>query len=70
MNAHQHFDFRFLFRTGNAIVELQEAEVTDYAWQFADTFTTEPLRGRILTLISQGSACYAHVAPHRDPAEG
>jgi hypothetical protein len=23
LNAHQHFDFRFLFRTGNTIVELQ-----------------------------------------------
>ncbi|MET9041215.1 hypothetical protein [Streptomyces mirabilis] len=44
--------------------------MTDYAWQFADTLTTEPLRGRMLTLISQGFACYAHVAPHRDPAEG
>ncbi|MCX4612758.1 hypothetical protein [Streptomyces mirabilis] len=43
MNARQHFDFRFLFRTGNTIVELQGAEVTDCAWQFADTFTTEPL---------------------------
>lgn len=33
-------------------------------------FYDRTARGRMLTLISQGSACYAHVAPHRDPAEG
>ncbi|WP_405907715.1 NUDIX domain-containing protein [Streptomyces sp. NBC_00828] len=47
-DAHQHFDFRFLFRTDDAAVELQEEEVTDYSWQFADTLTAEPLRSRVL----------------------
>ncbi|MCX4588255.1 NUDIX domain-containing protein [Streptomyces sp. NBC_01549] len=50
-DAHQHFDFRFLFRTGNTAVELQEEEVTNYTWQFADSLTTEPLRSRVLGTI-------------------
>ena len=45
---HLHFDFRFLFRTTADTVELQEEEVTDYTWQFADMLTTEPLRSRVM----------------------
>ncbi|GAA3237413.1 NUDIX hydrolase [Streptomyces lavendulae] len=47
---HQHFDFRFLFRTaiGSDDVALQEEEVSAYSWQFPDTITAEPLRSRIL----------------------
>ncbi|WP_432155514.1 NUDIX hydrolase [Streptomyces sp. bgisy153] len=45
---HLHFDFRFLFRTTADAVELQEEEVTNYSWQFADMLTTEPLRSRIM----------------------
>ncbi|MFF6995648.1 NUDIX hydrolase [Streptomyces sp. NPDC008313] len=41
---HLHFDFRFLLRTTTDAVELQEKEVTNYSWQFADMLTTEPLR--------------------------
>jgi len=52
-DSHQHFDFRFLFRTENTAVELQEEEVTDYTWQFADTLTAEPLRSRVLGAIRE-----------------
>ncbi|MFH9870376.1 NUDIX hydrolase [Streptomyces lydicus] len=45
---HMHFDFRFLFRTTVEAVKLQEEEVTNYSWQFADTLTAEPLRSRVL----------------------
>ncbi|MFF8992352.1 NUDIX hydrolase [Streptomyces sp. NPDC014983] len=45
---HPHFDFRFLFRTTADTVELQEEEVTNYSWQFADMLTTEPLRSRVM----------------------
>ncbi len=44
---HPHFDFRFLFRTSADAVELQEEEVTNYSWQFADMLTAEPLRSRV-----------------------
>ncbi|MEV6165407.1 NUDIX domain-containing protein [Streptomyces sp. NPDC052052] len=46
--AHLHFDFRFLFRTTADAVELQEEEVTNYSWQFADMLTAEPLRSRVM----------------------
>ncbi|MBT2397227.1 NUDIX hydrolase [Streptomyces sp. ISL-100] len=46
--AHQHFDFRYLFRTTVDLVELQEEEVTAYSWQFADMLTAEPLRSRVM----------------------
>ncbi|MER5974648.1 NUDIX domain-containing protein [Streptomyces sp. NPDC002055] len=49
--AHQHFDFRFLFRTTAEEVDLQEEEVTAFSWQFADMLTAEPLRGRALASI-------------------
>ncbi|MGP3990675.1 NUDIX hydrolase [Streptomyces sp. 3N207] len=45
---HLHFDFRFLFRTTADAVELQEEEVTNYSWQFADMLTVEPLRSRVM----------------------
>lgn len=45
---HLHFDFRFLFRTTADAVELQEEEVTNYSWQFADMLTAEPLRSRVM----------------------
>ncbi|BBA97315.1 hypothetical protein RVR_2998 [Actinacidiphila reveromycinica] len=47
---HQHFDFRFLFRTTADVAGLQAEEVLDYSWQFADTITTEPLRSRLPAL--------------------
>ena len=47
---HQHFDFRFLFRTTADVVELQAEEVTDFSWQFADMVVSEPLRSRLLAL--------------------
>ena len=47
-DAHQHFDFRYLFRTTADMVELQEEEVTAYSWQFADMLTAEPLRSRVM----------------------
>ncbi|MEU5267287.1 NUDIX domain-containing protein [Streptomyces hygroscopicus] len=47
-DAHQHFDFRYLFRTTADMVELQEEEVTAYSWQFADMLTAEPLRTRVM----------------------
>jgi 8-oxo-dGTP pyrophosphatase MutT (NUDIX family) len=47
-DAHQHFGFRYLFRTTAGMVELQEEEVTAYSWQFADMLTAEPLRSRVM----------------------
>lgn len=50
---HLHFDFRFLFRTTVDAVELQEEEVTNYSWQFADMLTTEPLRSRVMAAAAR-----------------
>lgn len=47
---HQHFDFRFLFRTDADVAALQAEEVLDYSWQFADQITAEPLRSRLLAV--------------------
>ncbi|MDD1057981.1 NUDIX domain-containing protein [Streptomyces cocklensis] len=47
---HQHFDFRFLFRTTADVTGLQAEEVTDYSWTFPDMITAEPLRSRLLAL--------------------
>ena len=47
---HQHFDFRFLFRTTADVAGLQAEEVLDHSWQLADTITAEPLRSRLLAL--------------------
>lgn len=45
--AHQHFDFRFLFRTTADIGELQTEEVSDAAWRDVDTISDDLLRDRI-----------------------
>ncbi|MER5549147.1 NUDIX hydrolase [Streptomyces sp. NPDC001118] len=45
--AHQHFDFRFLFRTTADIGELQTEEVSDAAWRDADAISDGHLRHRI-----------------------
>lgn len=45
--AHQHFDFRFLFRTTADIGELQTEEVSDAAWREIDTLHDEMLRHRV-----------------------
>lgn len=47
---HQHFDFRFVFRTDAEVAGLQAEEVLDYSWQFADTITAEPLHTRLTAL--------------------
>jgi hypothetical protein len=47
---HQHFDFRFLFRTDADVSALQAEEVLDYSWQFTDAITAEPLRSRLLAV--------------------
>ncbi|MFJ5884395.1 NUDIX hydrolase [Kitasatospora cineracea] len=50
--AHQHIDFRFLFRTADhSAVTLQEEEVSDYAWRDADTIADETLKGRVLAAL-------------------
>ncbi|MEN3585321.1 NUDIX domain-containing protein [Streptomyces sp. ZYX-F-203] len=45
--AHQHFDFRFLFRTTADIGTLQTEEVSDAAWRALDAITDPVLRKRI-----------------------
>ncbi|MER5466667.1 NUDIX domain-containing protein [Streptomyces sp. NPDC002668] len=45
--AHQHLDFRFLFRTTADIGELQTEEVADAAWRELDTISNLTLRRRI-----------------------
>lgn len=45
--AHQHFDFRFLFRTTADIGELQNDEVTDAAWRTVESLADERLRQRV-----------------------
>jgi 8-oxo-dGTP pyrophosphatase MutT (NUDIX family) len=50
---HQHFDFRFLFRTTADVTQLQAEEVLDHSWQFADAITTEPLRSRLLAVAGR-----------------
>ncbi|GAA2091952.1 NUDIX hydrolase [Kitasatospora saccharophila] len=50
--AHQHIDFRFLFRTAeHSAVTLQEEEVSGYAWRDADTIADETLRARVLAAL-------------------
>ncbi|GGZ30238.1 hypothetical protein GCM10010343_67080 [Streptomyces avidinii] len=52
--AHQHFDFRYLFRLeGDQEVMLQEAEVSGYAWRSVETITDETLRVRVLASLRQ-----------------
>lgn len=50
--AHQHFDFRFLFRTAAETVELQEEEVTGYSWRHVEMLTGEPLRSRVMAVAA------------------
>ncbi|MFJ2214757.1 NUDIX domain-containing protein [Streptomyces sp. NPDC101062] len=45
--AHQHFDFRFLFRTTADIGELQAEEVSDAAWRTVGTLHDERLSQRV-----------------------
>ncbi|MFE4053011.1 NUDIX hydrolase [Streptomyces sp. YIM B13518] len=45
--AHQHFDFRFLFRTTADIGELQAEEVSDAAWREVESLHDEILKQRV-----------------------
>ncbi|MFI1969792.1 NUDIX hydrolase [Streptomyces cinnamoneus] len=45
--AHQHIDFRFLFRTTADVQQLQAEEVTDAAWREVESITGECLRRRV-----------------------
>ncbi|MEU9088360.1 NUDIX domain-containing protein [Streptomyces sp. NPDC048357] len=49
--AHQHFDFRFLFRTTADIGELQTEEVSDAAWRELDTLNDPNLRKHIAAAL-------------------
>ncbi|MEV5874279.1 NUDIX domain-containing protein [Streptomyces sp. NPDC052101] len=49
--AHQHFDFRFLFRTTAGIGELQTDEVSDAAWRDIGEITDPQLRHRIAAAL-------------------
>ncbi|MFJ7999426.1 NUDIX hydrolase [Streptomyces sp. NPDC096310] len=49
--AHQHFDFRFLFRTTADIGDLQTEEVSEAAWRNADEITDSQLRSRITAAL-------------------
>ncbi|MFI0899387.1 NUDIX hydrolase [Streptomyces sp. NPDC020983] len=52
--VHQHYDFRYLFRTDTPhLITLQAEEVTGCAWQPAGTLTAEPLRSRLLTALTR-----------------
>ncbi|GAA3447885.1 NUDIX hydrolase [Planomonospora venezuelensis] len=44
---HQHFDFRFLFRTIADVGQLQTEEITDAAWRDADSISDPILRQRV-----------------------
>jgi 8-oxo-dGTP pyrophosphatase MutT (NUDIX family) len=48
--GHQHFDFRFLFRTEADVTALQAEEILNHSWQFTDQITAEPLRSRLLAV--------------------
>ena len=51
---HQHFDFRYLFRTAGALaddLDLQAEEVSGYAWRSVDTLSDERLRNRVATAL-------------------
>lgn len=49
---HQHFDFRFLFRTSADVVALQAEEVAAAAWRHADAIEGETLRSRVREALS------------------
>jgi 8-oxo-dGTP pyrophosphatase MutT (NUDIX family) len=50
--AHQHFDFRFLFRTTADIGGLQTEEVSDAAWRTVGALHDERLRQRVAQALS------------------
>ncbi|WPB93049.1 NUDIX hydrolase [Streptomyces malaysiensis] len=49
--GHQHFAFRFLFRTTAEVGQLQTEEVIDAAWRDADTISDDTLRHHIAQAI-------------------
>ena len=50
---HQHFDFRFLFRTaGPGTVTLQEEEVSASAWRPIETLSDATLKARVLDSLN------------------
>ncbi|MCZ4122857.1 NUDIX hydrolase [Streptomyces sp. H39-S7] len=50
--AHQHFDFRYLFRIDSeGDVTLQAEEVSGFAWRDCDTITDERLRQRVSSAL-------------------
>lgn len=49
--AHQHFDFRYLFRTTADIGELQTEEVSDAAWHEVSSLHDGQLRQRVAQAI-------------------
>lgn len=49
--AHQHFDFRFLFRTTVDIGELQTEEISDAAWREVDSLHDEQLKQRVVQAL-------------------
>ncbi|GAA1926821.1 NUDIX hydrolase [Streptomyces sodiiphilus] len=49
--AHQHFDFRFLFRTTADIGNLQTEEVCDAAWRKIESISDDVLRQRIAQAV-------------------
>nr|WP_241251785.1 NUDIX domain-containing protein [Candidatus Protofrankia californiensis] len=48
---HQHFDFRFLFRTTTDVRQLQTEEVTDATWRKLDSLGDATLRQRIAVAL-------------------
>ncbi|WP_344946044.1 NUDIX hydrolase [Sphaerisporangium flaviroseum] len=49
--GHQHFDFRFLFRTATDVSRLQTEEVTDAAWRDAHSINDRALRQRVVQAL-------------------
>ncbi|GLV77857.1 NUDIX hydrolase [Streptomyces hygroscopicus] len=49
--VHQHFDFRFLFRTTADIGELQTEEVSDAAWREVESLHDERLKQRVVQAL-------------------
>lgn len=51
-DAHQHIDFRYLFRVeGDQAIQPQEEEVSACAWRSVDTIADETLRTRVRAAI-------------------
>ncbi|MDI6519892.1 NUDIX domain-containing protein [Streptomyces coelicoflavus] len=49
--AHQHYDFRFFFRTTADIGKLQTEEVTDAAWRPVESLADEHLKRRVAGVL-------------------